>query len=332
MLLTERLAAEFGLRWDEQTYGADADDQWGPRLNLAWQLDGATRLRASWGRFQQFQGINELQVEDGVDQFFPAQRADHAILGLERDLPADLTLRVEAYRKDYAQLRPRYENLFDPLSLVPELRWDRVAIAPDSARAEGIEWLLTHRGTGPWHGWLNYTWSRVNDREDGVDTRRSWDQTHSVGSGVAWASGPWQATVAAAWHTGWPTTPVEVVGPDRGRTRILHSGMRNADPLRRLRVARCAGEPRLHAVTRRADGVRRSHQPHEPPQSVLRRLHLRVPGRAAWCSSATTGIGCRWCRRSACSGSSDSLADRASHGSCAESVRLRRRVTAAGNS
>ncbi len=213
MLLSQRLAAEFGLRWDEQTYGADADDQWGPRLNLAWQLDDATRLRASWGRFQQFQGINELQVEDGVDRFFPAQRADHAILGLERDLPADLTLRVEAYRKDYAQLRPRYENLFDPLSLVPELRWDRVAIAPDSARAEGIEWLLTHRGTGPWHGWLNYTWSRVNDREDGVDTRRSWDQTHSVGSGVAWASGPWQATLAAAWHTGWPTTPVEVVDP-----------------------------------------------------------------------------------------------------------------------
>ena len=34
----------------------------------------ATRLRASWGRYQQFQGINELQVEDGVDQFFPAQQ------------------------------------------------------------------------------------------------------------------------------------------------------------------------------------------------------------------------------------------------------------------
>jgi hypothetical protein len=211
VLLTQRLAAEFGLRWDEQTYGEDADDQWGPRLNLAWQLDDATRLRASWGRFQQSQGINELQVEDGVDHFFPAQRADHAILGVERDLPADLTLRVEAYRKDYAQLRPRYENLFDPLSLVPELRWDRVAITPDSARAEGIEWLLTHRGNGPLNGWLSYTWSRVTDREAGVDTRRSWDQTHAVGGGVAWASGPWQATLAAAWHTGWPTTPVEVV-------------------------------------------------------------------------------------------------------------------------
>jgi hypothetical protein len=228
VLLTARLAAEVGLRWDEQTYGADADDQWGPRLNLAWQLGDATRLRASWGRFQQFQGINELQVEDGVDQFYPAQHADHAILGLERDLPADFTLRVEAYRKDYAQLRPRYENLFDPLSLAPELRWDRVAIEPESAVAEGVESLLTRRGDGPWNGWLSYTWSRVNDREQGRDTRRSWDQTHAVGGGVAWAAGPWQATVAAAWHTGWPTTPVEVVdstAPDAS----LALGRRNSD-------------------------------------------------------------------------------------------------------
>ena len=235
-------------------------------------------------------------------------------------------LRVEAYRKDYAQLRPRYENLFDPLSLVPELRWDRVAIAPDSARAEGIEWLLTRRGAGPWNGWLNYTWSRVNDREDGVDTRRSWDQTHSVGGGVAWASGPWQATLAAAWHTGWPTTPVEVVDADRpGRELVPRPPQLTA--LRRLRVARRAREPRLHAVTRRADGVRRSHQPHESPQPVLRRLLLRVPGRAAWCSSATTGTGCRWCRRSACSGSSDEFADRARGVVYGCGVGLQRQVT-----
>jgi len=68
---------------------------------------------------------------------------------VEHDFPADLAVRVEAYRKHYSQLKPRYENLFDPLSLVPELRWDRVRIAPDAARAEGVEWLLTRRGPGP---------------------------------------------------------------------------------------------------------------------------------------------------------------------------------------
>jgi outer membrane receptor protein involved in Fe transport len=227
VLVTDRLAAEVGLRWDEQTYGRDADDQWGPRLNLSYQAGTATRLRASWGRYQQFQGINELQVEDGVTEFAPAQVADHAILGLERDLPAQVALRVEAYRKDYQQLRPRYEGLFDPLSLVPELRWDRVRIAPDAARAEGVELLLTRRSPGPWNGWLSYAWSRTWDREDGLETRRSWDQSQAVGAGLTWTSHPWQATLAATYHTGWPTTPVSVVDSDAADPSVV-VGRRNS--------------------------------------------------------------------------------------------------------
>ena len=223
VLVTDRLAAEFGLRWDEQSYGQDADDQLGPRINLAYELGATTRLRASWGRFQQFQGINELQVEDGVTAFFPAQQADHSIVGLEQDLPGGYALRAEAYRKDYDELKPRFESLFDPLSLVPELRWDRVRIAPDSARAEGVELLLTRRSADAWNGWLSYAWSRVRDRVDGEEVPRSWDQTHSVGGGLTWADRGWQATVAGAWHTGWPTTPVDglEIGP-RNSDRYDH--------------------------------------------------------------------------------------------------------------
>ena len=227
VLVTQRLAAEFGLRWDEQTYSGDSDDQFGPRVNLAYEAGDATRLRASWGRYQQFQGINELQVEDGVDEFLPAQQADHLILGIEQDLHAGFALRVEGYRKDYDSLKPRYESLFDPLSLVPELRWDRVRIAPDSARAEGVEALLTRRSSDPWNGWLSYAWSRVTDRENGVETRRSWDQTHSVGAGLKWTSGPWSATLAASYHTGWPTTPVSVADAGTPQASIV-VGRRNS--------------------------------------------------------------------------------------------------------
>ena len=247
-MLTDRLAAEVGLRWDEQTYGADADDQWGPRVNLAWEARPGTRLRASWGRYQQFQGINELQVEDGIDEFQRAQVADHAIVGLEQALAAGTSLRVEAYRKDYRRLMARYESLYDPLSLVPELRWDRVRIAPDDARAEGVELLLTRRGEAPWSGWLSYAWSRVEDREDGVSTRRAWDQTHSAGLGLSWTKGPWQATAVAAWRTGWPTTPAVAVQPaDSPGTIVI--GPRNDDRYRTyssidLRVSRDFDLPR----------------------------------------------------------------------------------------
>jgi outer membrane receptor protein involved in Fe transport len=206
--LTDALTAELGLRWDEQTYARDSDDQLGPRANLAWRLDDRTRLLASWGRYQQFQGIEELQVEDGISEYQRAQRADHAIVGLECDLTPDLALRVEAYRKQYARLRTRYENLYDPLSLAAELRWDRVAISPESARAEGFEASVTLRQHGPWNGWLGYAWSRVDDRIDGVDVRRGWDQTHTVNAGVVWTQGGWQATLAGQYHTGWPVMPI----------------------------------------------------------------------------------------------------------------------------
>jgi hypothetical protein len=206
--LTDSLTAELGVRWDEQSYGVDADNQLAPRFNVAWRLSAQTRLLASWGRYQQFQGIEEVPVEDGVDQFSPSETADHLIVGLEQDLSPAWQLRVEGYRKDYSNLRTRYESLYDPLSLAPELRWDRVAIAPGSALAEGGELLLTRRPVDAWSGWFGYAWSHVADRVQGNEVRRSWDQTHTFNLGVLWSSGPWQATVATQYHTGWPVTPI----------------------------------------------------------------------------------------------------------------------------
>jgi outer membrane receptor protein involved in Fe transport len=249
VLATERLAIELGLRWDTQSYAeTDSDRQWSPRINLLYEARDTTRLRASWGRYGQFQGINELQVEDGIDEFFPTQKVDHAILGLEQELPAGLALRIEGYRKDYRELRPRYESLFDPLSLVPELRWDRVRIAPDSALAEGVEWLLTRRGDSPWNGWLSYTWSRVRDEVQGDEVRRSWDQTHSVGGGLTWSSDDWLVTLAGTYHTGWPTTPVRVIDRDPApdgielgpRNSARYPGFSSVD----LRVSRDFALPR----------------------------------------------------------------------------------------
>ena len=223
--VTDDLTAELGLRWDRQTYSGESDNQPAPRANVVWNLDDATRLRASWGRFEQFQGIEELQVEDGIDTFQHAQRVEHSIVGLEHDLPAGFAIRAEIYRKDYHQPRLRFENLFDPLSLAPELRWDRVGIAPDSAVARGFELLLTRSSVEPWNGWLSYTYSRVEDREAGVDTLRSWDQRNSVSGGITWAQRGWKATLAGTYHTGWPVTPVTVVDTATGPTVVV--GQRN---------------------------------------------------------------------------------------------------------
>jgi outer membrane receptor protein involved in Fe transport len=214
--VTGAVTGELGLRWDNQTYDdVNGGTQLSPRANVLWDVSPATQVRASWGRFFQAQGITELQVEDGVESFFPAQRADHYILSVEHAFAGSLSARVEAYYKDYEELKPRFENLFDPLVILPELQPDRVQVAPADGLVRGIEFLLRNRSAGPWGWWLGYTWSRAEETVDGADTARSWDQRHTFNGGVSWTQGRWDLALAGTWHTGWPTTPVSLTsGPE----------------------------------------------------------------------------------------------------------------------
>ena len=98
--------------------------------------------------------------------------------------------------------------MFDPLVLFPEAEFDRVMVDPSSARAIGVETLLRLRQRGPWSGWLSYTWSQVEDRIDDNDVPRSWDQRHAINLGIVWSKGPWTASLANSYHSGWPTTPL----------------------------------------------------------------------------------------------------------------------------
>ena len=205
--ITDRWTFQAGLRIDTQTYDGSGDGaQWSPRLSALYALGPKSSLRVSWGRFYQPQGINELQVEDGIDRFNPVQFADHFIVGFDHAF-AGFDLRIEGYRKVYRRLSPRFENMFDPLVLFPEAEFDRVMIDPDSARAYGIESLLGLRPHGSWSGWLSYAWSRVEDRIDGRDVPRSWDQRHAITLGIVWSKGPWTASLANSYHSGWPRTP-----------------------------------------------------------------------------------------------------------------------------
>lgn len=84
------------------------------------------------------------------------------------------------------------------------------------------------RAQSEFSGWFSYTWSRAQDRIDGADVYRSWDQRHAVSLGVAWNRGPWAVTLAGVYHTGWPTTQLELVSgaaPGKGAVAV---GPRNA--------------------------------------------------------------------------------------------------------
>ncbi|MGH8221878.1 MAG: TonB-dependent receptor plug domain-containing protein, partial [Woeseiaceae bacterium] len=202
---------EWGLRWDDQTYtGLGSDAQLSPRLSVLRKLGRRTELRLSWGRYHQSQGIHELQIEDDVTRFWPAQRADHVILALRHRFGDELSLRVELFHKDMRDLRARFENLFDPLALIPELQPDRVRLDPAGAVASGLE-VSIDRTSGSWNWWASYTLSEATDRIDGDDQPRSWDQPHAFQGGFGWSDRRWDLSFAASVHSGWPTTDLTLV-------------------------------------------------------------------------------------------------------------------------
>jgi outer membrane cobalamin receptor len=212
----EPLTLEGGLRWDRSTLSGDGG-HWSPRANVLYRLGEDASLRASWGHFVQAMGIEELPVSDGVAEFAHAQRAEHWLLSFERPLSEVVDLRIEGYRKRYIDPQPRYENLLNRLVILPELKPDRVRIAPASARAEGIEASLRSVRSRPVLWWASYAWSRAQDElSSGVVVRRGWDQRHTLNFGLGWEGRYWDLSLAGLWRSGWPTTQVEFVATDEG--------------------------------------------------------------------------------------------------------------------
>ena len=229
--LLPALTAELGLRWARQSYSRQ--EQLEPRVNLVIAASEHDTVRAAWGQFHQPQRVDELQVEDGVTRYFPAQLAEHRVVSWEHDSGAGVFFRVDAYWKTLTHLRPRFENLFNPIELLPETEGDRVEVAPDRGLARGLEVLYERSPSRRLTWWTGYALSSARDTIDGRTEPRSWDQTHALNTGLALRFGTgWELDLAGVYHSGWPTTSVSarsVLDPN-GMTVIEPAlGERNAE-------------------------------------------------------------------------------------------------------
>ncbi|MCC6170784.1 MAG: TonB-dependent receptor plug domain-containing protein [Gammaproteobacteria bacterium] len=180
-----------------------------PRLALEYALDARTTLRLSAGRTSQGTRPDELLVADGDVDYPGRQAADQVVLGLDRRLGQGGSWRIEAYRKDVRDPTPRYENVLDPVTLLPELEVDRQRVTPSAARLYGIELSGRWQWTPRWSGWSTYAWSEAKDRVDGHWVARSWNQLHALSAGAAWAQGPWELSANLRWHSGWRQTTID---------------------------------------------------------------------------------------------------------------------------
>jgi hypothetical protein len=160
-----------------------------------------------------------------VTEFSAAQRSAHSIVSIEHRFAGALTLRGEWYHKSTRPVRPRFENLFEPLVVAPELRASRVPVVPGDAVSDGLELFVSSERPVPW--WIGVSLANADDVIGGGSVPRSWDQDQALNAGVTWALGPWTISAAASAHRGWPATEISVVDDASGQT-VAVAGPRNA--------------------------------------------------------------------------------------------------------
>jgi outer membrane cobalamin receptor len=203
------VTAEIGLRYDHASWSGDKKIS--PRINLALSLAEQTNLRFGWGKFHQSQGLHELDVQDGDDQFRPAELAEHRVIGLEHAFSTGINLRVEAYQKKLSGLRPRFQNLSNQLEFFPEVEHDRLRVQPQSGEARGIEIFVKRDAGGKFSWWGSYGLAVAEDKIDGVTVPRNFDQRHTIYLDFNYRPNPkWSLNVAWQYHSGWPFTEATI--------------------------------------------------------------------------------------------------------------------------
>ena len=213
--LSDRLLIQPSLRWDYQDYYLEADSEYqiSPRLGLAYELNEETRLRLSLGRFYQPESIQELQVLDGITQFYPPQHSDQAIAAVEWNRNK-LSFVGELYYKKYGKQKGRFENMFNPFVLLPEMEPDRVGIFPSEALAQGVDLGLKYEFLPELRGNFSYSYMDADDRINGKWIPRRWSQQHTVNTGLIWQKESYSLSLAVTWHSGWRSSKLPRFVPE----------------------------------------------------------------------------------------------------------------------
>jgi len=214
VILTSQTTIQTGLRFDLQTFlPTGSQYQLSPRFSLLYDFDEVRKVRFSLGRFYQPQGIHEMQISDGIDQFFKPQRSDHLILSYQDRIYSNIAFKAELFYKRIEITKPRFENIFNPFVVLPEIAEDRIRIDADRAYAKGLEIALANTTNAPLSWWVNYAYAEVEDHAGGRWVPRRWDQRHTLNAGFNWQLARWNLSTAATWHSGWASSRLPTILP-----------------------------------------------------------------------------------------------------------------------
>ncbi len=235
--LQDRLSAgadvtiEAGLRLDWS--GVNRRTTLSPRLGATWRMDRSTRLRAGGGLYTQSPGYEKLIQSDyfvdltgELGSSLRHERAWHAVLGIERDLGATLTARVEGFWKAFDELLvgrletdverlARLSSYDFPAELASSIPTDPVITSyPENAatgRSYGLDVLVQKRPApgARLTGWVSYSFGRAERDEYGRRLAFDYDRRHAATVVGSYRFSPkWELAATFRAFSGFPRTPV----------------------------------------------------------------------------------------------------------------------------
>ena len=239
-----RVSVEPGLRLDWSTVNGGVTLS--PRVAASYALGGGARVRAAVGLYTQSPGYEKLVQSDYFIDLSAArelgllhEKATHVVVGVEQDLGADLTARVEGYYKRFDDLLlGRLETDAERLVRIsqydfPEELADSIPIAPlitsnptndAGGYSYGFDVFLNHTNpAAPLTGWLSYAWGRANRESYGRRYAFEYDRRHAFNAvGRYRLTNRWDLAATARIASGFPhTSPVglrvSAVEDERGK-------------------------------------------------------------------------------------------------------------------
>jgi len=205
--VTKNLFINPGLRFD--FYDLLDKAYFSPRISFSYALDEITTLRGVWGIYYQSPGYEKLRdqnvlfdLADVYTKPLNAEKSIHYVIGLERWLSNEWSLRFESYYKDFSDLI--VQKKVDGSAFVTELipgadphkpgSWTNpVIVRGDSltqipinnsfGEAYGFEFFLSKRNVmnnSKLIGWVSYSLAYANRFEDGNKLPFRFDQRHTV--------------------------------------------------------------------------------------------------------------------------------------------------------
>ena len=228
---SSRVSVEPGLRVDWTTVNRGVTVS--PRVAASYVLGGEARMRAAFGLYTQSPGYEKLIQSDYFIDLSAArelkllhERATHLVVGVEQDLGADLTARVEGYYKWFddlligrletkAERRDRIsqydfpQDLEDSVPTAPLITSNPTNAA--GGYAYGFDVYLNHaKSAAPLTGWLSYAWGRANRESYGRRYAFEYDRRHTFNAvGRYRLTGRWDVAATARIASGFPhTAPV----------------------------------------------------------------------------------------------------------------------------